>query len=217
MNLADIGYPDQYFISFYIMNATNRQTLIRTEEREIPTLCHLECVLVQLPPSVTVFPGQPNNTVPVIIKAGNASKYLNLMKSTFHMTYNLILKYKLTPQSQYLYSAPMAIPVIGEKPYKLSLSVSNNTPNGTISLFEYSTSTRNENLSRVGVGGTNTNHLYLQVSQPPSPSLSQNLKTFLISQPLITILIPIILTAIISLAILWTVDINKSVVLHNSQ
>jgi hypothetical protein len=212
MNLAKIGYPNRYNVCFFISNNRN-QTLDQTSCREVPTLCELECVSVQIPSNESVYAGQ-QITVPIIIKAANASNFLYSNKLYFNETDNITLVYDKRSPLINLRPSPVPIPISGETLSDLLVRVSKDAPSGNypLHLIEHFSVFYPKKALSPWVG-SNTYSLDLHVLQPLPPLA--NIKNYLMSNSLLTISIPIIVTAVVSLLILRFVHINKSAIIKN--
>jgi hypothetical protein len=135
--------------------------------------------------------------------------YLSLSFLKYRLSFLKYIPIKLEPSSA-------AIPVTSNTviPYNLTMNVSNNTP-----IQNYSLPLKEnfyDNVSGKIVPGTsilNPYILHLQVNE--SPDTLQQITTYLSSPShiILTISIPIIVTAGVTLAILRVVDINKSAVI----
>ena len=211
LNLADIGYPEEYYVNFYLANQTG-QHIDNTRDIEVPRLCALDCLSVQIPSSIPVMPGQ-HISVPIIVRPGNATQFISLADKTFNEDDTLAfippkekdMQIKLEPSSA-------LVPLSGERVFHLAVNVPNNA------LSQNQTLLLNEKFRTPNGRPFNgpSQHLTLQILQPPKPlSLSENITAYLSSPEhiYVTISIPIVLTALIVLAILRVVDINKSTIL----
>jgi hypothetical protein len=215
VNLASIGSPSHYFLNFYLAKEvpnTHRNLILdRTLSDAVPPYpCELDCVVVKMPSLATVTAGGAPVMVPVIIKPGNATRFLHdnaiydrqiYKVSLASSRFGLILK-----------SAPVTVPFAPEQQNisEMFISASNNLQNRNYSLPINETFTTTTAPSQV-IGSSN--RLNLEIVEPPS--VSQNIRNYLTSNVLVAILIPIIITSGAVLVIFKAVDIRKSSILMN--